>query len=339
MTVLFLGDIAADVGASGLSDDSVTTAAFDSAYSLGCISALNSVGNGAASPNITLGGSLMSAPTTSFWLHWHLYKLNFDSYTGGGYVTYLSLKNPSGVEVARVEAYQNGANQFRVVAVGDTTVNSANVVCAPSGKADYDVVVTGGSTMVISLYKNGVLQATASAANTTGAKAIPKSFYFTHAGCWQSNSTTNVIAYSEIIATDGESTIGWRLSTQKPNAAGNYSAWTGNYSQLGDLNAATAAASGIAAQRVSSALSAYAGPASPTSIRGVFGKSLGSKGASGPQHLNQFLRISGANYDGGAVIPDGVSQMIQEWAVNPATSAVWATTDLSGLELGLLSAT
>ena len=86
-------------------------------------------------------------------------------------------------------------------------------------------------------------------------------------------------------------------------------------------------------------LSAYAGASSPASIRGLVTKYMASKGTTGPQNIEPLVRLSSTDYLKSPVSPDNISAIYADWTVNPATSAAWATSDLTSIQVGVRSAT
>ena len=328
MAILTVSNIAMDFG--GLATDTTSTAERDSAYSPTGLSVNSTQPIGLAwdSP----------AVSDDTWFHFRTRTdSNHTSSAADGY--WLTFKNAIGQNVARIDV-SNG--QIAAEAHGDAIVTGTYFTLGGSTKVTLDVLVSfAGGNITVSVYTSGSPTpiSTATAANVS-AKAKPVLAFFDNNDISSSSNATWY--YSEFIVTDGEDTRGWRLATLEPNTDGNYTAWTGGASELGDTDAATLAQSGAGGERVSWNPTAYGGPASPSSIRAVVGKANVARGdASSPSQVTQFLRIASTDYDGAAqVLAEGEQKAVLEvWDNNPNTASPWNTTDLAALEMGLLSST
>jgi len=138
---------------------------------------------------------------------------------------------------------------------------------------------------------------------------------------------------SELIIAD-ESTIHLGLSEMVPNAAGNYSQWIGNHIETGDADLGTGAASDAINQKLSSAMTAFAGPAS-SAMRAFLIVSKASTRGVTVGDLRNFLRISATDYNGAALgVGEGIESHVTVWDTNPNTLTDWDTADFSGVEIG-----
>ena len=327
MTILSAASTAAEIG--GATVVSTAVADFDTTYS-------------DQAAFIQLEGSASSGfvrkfdpPVGDFWGHWlvRLPTSDFASNSGvDGY--WFDVLDADGETLCRFEV-ENGVPFL--VAYGDTTVNGVNFTLTNGSKVYVDIKVAVGANIVFEVYYNGVLQSSVTAANT-GGKGKPVQVNFDHFDFGAAFAAAGrTIAYSQMIFTDGEPTLGWRMSTLRPDSAGHYSEWDGGYAELGDNSEATRAASDTANQRVSWVPETYAGPVAPVGIRSVLAVAATSKGAIGPQNIKHFLRIGGTDYDGATLAVDGVNFSVEDWDVNPATGAPWSTADLATIEGGLQS--
>jgi hypothetical protein len=146
---------------------------------------------------------------------------------------------------------------------------------------------------------------------------------------------TDFIHFSELLITDGESTIGLRVATSDPDEEGTHTDLTGDISNLlqpDDGSIISIAANG---DRGSWTLSAYGGPSSPTAIRAVVTTTRSSRGLTGPQKLRHLLRVGGTTYDNGADITPSPAGEVHVWDNNPATAAPWLVAAFTGLEQGV----
>jgi hypothetical protein len=222
-------------------------------------------------------------------------------------------------------------------AIGDTTVASATSFQWTQYSTYFvDIEIVVGANITINAWMNGVQVGTATAANT-GAKGKPVDTYCRFDDCSGANPGSGTFCFfSEIIITDNENPIGWRVATMKPNAAGGNTGMAGNISDLLDPMDGVGLSSANVGDRASWTLGAYPGPASPTSIRGVVTKTRTSPGSTGPQQIRHHLRISATDYDSALLTPSPAAggEMVV-WDSNPATTSAWATADLTGLEQGV----
>lgn len=264
--------------------------------------------------------------STTVWYHFNLRPIF--SYGNAEDGLLVSMYDVNGKLVASVRA-ADGRPAAR--ANGDTMVEgapAASVISAALISYDLKVEVTP-STITTEVYIAGTLASTASAANTSGGKGVPRFFTF-------DGDDGMDMYFSEWIAADTD-TRGMMLHRIKPNGVGNYSAWTGGHTLLSDEDIGTAATSDTAAQRVSSTIAAYAGG---DAVAAVVATIRASIGGSGPTGIKQFLRIGAADYDGGLHSPDQPpDQFIQQWDVDPSDSEAWTQAKVNACQLGLLSVT
>lgn len=262
----------------------------------------------------------------SLWLHCRYAAPQPQSLSDG---RILSLRTAEGAILFSL-ALQDGSPGAQVV--GDTTVTGAYVSLA-FGLHTFDIKLDVGAQIAAEVFLDGALVSSATAENTLG-KAGPSLLVLDN---WDSgNQSTN---WSEVIVTDNESTLGWRLAQLNPAAAGFYAEWAGGFAQLADYDRATAASTSVPNAKVSSTLTAYGGPSSPTPIRAVVTKAQTKVGGSSPQNIQHFLRIGGADYFGSIQAAgdeyDPSSQQV--WDQNPATGANWLTTAFAGTQIGLVA--
>jgi hypothetical protein len=153
------------------------------------------------------------------------------------------------------------------------------------------------------------------------------------------SSGNTILSFSEMVATDGESTIGWRVAALKPNGNGANTDWSGDYNDIVTAGDGTMISDATVGDKENWTLSAYAGASSPASIRGLVTKYMASKGTTGPQNIEPIVRLSSTDYFKSPVSPDNIKAIYADWTVNPATSAAWATSDLTSIQVGVRSAT
>lgn len=330
MAVVFCGSKQHDFGTALYT--TTTTTFFDSAYQTDGLGGNMEAANG-------MFVLLPAAVSGDFWLHYRLFhNRNISSGMANADGMQCSFYDSQRRLLAYVDMLDGITTAF---ANGDSLVTGTGSYTWPSTgnpTLTFDVrVAVSASSIQIDYYVGGTLVSTATASNTTGGKGKPQYIAIDNDDIQGTSGGDNGV--SEVIMTDGESTIGWRLATLNPNGAGNYNAWGGDWNSIvngGDGRFLVAAETGL---RESWALSDYNGPATPASIRGVFVKLQGDKGDTGPQTYQAFLRLSGSDYDAAAQTPVAGSFNMFEWANNPATSAAWDTSVFNAMEAGVRSQT
>jgi hypothetical protein len=198
----------------------------------------------------------------------------------------------------------------------------------------YDVKVEAdGTDITVEFYQNGVLTT-----SITYASALkPDSISFDHYDLvW--NTGSHDYRYSEVIITDNEPTLGWRLATLEPAAFGTHTAWAGNIAALASIGDGNSISSEVVGDKQSWTLSAYNGPATTSGVRAVVNKYIGNTGPSGPGNLIPFIRDNAVDVDSAAYTPDGTLHM-EVLDNNPETTVGWDTADLATLEIGIKSET
>lgn len=328
MTILFVGSRAADFGGGTIKDTNATF--FDSNYcsESALVQAIFNIGKA--------GFFVEHAEAVSgtVWYHFNVYTgSNMSNANVDGY--WFDLKDASGTLLGR---YNLTDGVHRAQVYGDTTEESVgSMLLAEKTLQTIDVKFTAGANLEMSVYLNGVLQMTATAANTGGLSA-PRQINFDHEDMVFSATDTNLrFYYSEFIITDNESTVGWHLATLTPNANGNYTNWDGGFADIQDVNDGLAISVQTANQRQSWTLSSYGGPATTSAVRAVINSFNGNAGAggTGPQNIAPFIRHASTDVDG-SNLTLGQTNMV-EYTVNPQTSLAWDTADLATLEVGVIS--
>lgn len=270
-------------------------------------------------------------PSSDLWIHFTLFTPDW-GFAGnvGGY--WFQIRDINDMPIAGVDVL---ALNWHVEAYGATDVAGSNFGMPRLTLMDVDIRVVHGPVNRMELYINGGLMSSAEVANN--GQGAPARLYMDHdrmLGSFAQN-----MAYSELIITDGEPTLGWKLATSDPDSPGFYSDWAGSVADIANQDMATFVTSNSPNQRFSWTPSAYAGPASAAGIRAVCAKAVAQRGVVGPQNMRQFLRIASTDYDGPSTSPTGNQQIgeLAVWDENPNTLASWATADLASVEVGVLS--
>lgn len=337
MAIVFLASDAAEVG--GVSINTFTAGEFDSNYTDRAFGPVIPTSNASDAQPIQF-----TVPTISsdLWLH---YRLKVSSVYSAPTTTNFGIVweffSANGTSLAQLQARgPSTGNGWRATVFGDTTVNGVAFAGPYGATATFDIrLAVDNSNITLDVYMNGVLVSTATAANSTGLKGKPKFCAEQNTYVYNKSSGTNFpISHSEMVATDGESTIGWRVAKLAPAGNGANTAWTGDFNDLATLYDGNMISDGTVGDKESWTVNSYAGAASPASIRGLVVKYSASKGTSGPQNIEPLVRLSLTDYLKSPVSPNNVDVIYADWTVNPATSSPWSTSDLSGIQIGVRAA-
>lgn len=276
----------------------------------------------------SLWSVVLPSEATDFWMHFRMRVPTMSNAASDGNLCFFV--DDSGDRIAYVDI--NDGNLF-LVADNGTLSALAPIAYTSNTTYTFDVHIQVTSTILVEWFINGALAATAtrpSVGTRTGVRAAH----------FDMNDvvglTNNPFAVSEVICTQAEPTIGWRLATLTPNANGFHGDWLGGFADVQNLNDGSSIKAATAGLRESYTLSAYGGNPSPAGVRAVIVGAFAQKGPTGPQQLAAFARIGGVNYDLPAITPPGGKYNF-EFAVNPATGLPWATADLATTEFGFLS--
>ncbi|WRH64766.1 MAG: FscB [Fuscovulum sp.] len=229
-------------------------------------------------------------------------------------------------------------NHYHAVARGDTTVQGNSSYTPPNGQPQWiDMRVAVGASITIDFYIDGVLQSSATAANTQ-AKGKPVQIVFPNVGL-RGTSSTRTWYYAHFAVLDGVSTIGRRFVRYTPNAIATFSQMAGSIDALKDEDVRTRVSSNATGQRLSFSLTGPTGPAAVAAIAGVHVKQVARAGTVGPQAVAGFLRMGWVNHDAAPVtVPTPAPRSAYStWALNPAGSSAWTSVTLPA-EVGILSA-
>ena len=240
------------------------------------------------------------SPVGDMWLGFRYVPPNNDSesitQSNAGFLEFFDAEN---VRIAQVRPLTS-TNRYHAEAHGDTVEQGSSSYFAPNGQAQWvDVRLSVDAEITIEFFVDGVLQSTATAANT-GGKGKPVQVVFTNVGL-HGTSQNRTWYYAHVAVLDGVSTIGRRFVRRIPNAIASFNQMTGSIDALSDSDIATRVASTTAGQRMSFSLTGPTGPASVSAIAGVHLKQIAQAGTDGPDATAGFLRMGGVNHDAAPV--------------------------------------
>jgi hypothetical protein len=266
---------------------------------------------------------------SSFWVHFQDgtgitttgANCNFVSLADSGGVGRLFLRGTGAAEQLKLST-RNAAGTYVDL------VTSATGLWAPSVVFSFDMQVSYSATGFVNLYINGVLVLTYSG-NVTTDSATSLSYLYLASPQVAGGNTM-----SEVIVADSDTrAMGlWLLNS---SVAGNAQTFSGtgsnvNKSVINDLLYISAASAGLIEQFKTGGLAL---PGGTYTVATVKMSSRALVGTSGPQNLEYVTRVGSTDYVGGSWGPpvgsfgNDLANYMQP--TNPATSAPWATSDLT----------
>lgn len=310
--------------------ESTTSGHFDSAFvSNGFASFTPSNSDTTSYLTLTTPGA-----TTDYWLHFRGYPTMVGSSDSNSNTAWVTLLNASGVAICALFKDGNVSQASKLTVYGTSNVVSAGTIL-PVVNTEFFVDVhvnVSGSTTTVNVYKDGVLACTATNSNN-GGRGIPVKAVMRASNCGYNQF--NRMNYSEFIVAT-HSTLGMRLDELQVASAGFYSDMIGTVTDLNTLDVLTGVLTDAVGERVSWNPVAYAGSGG---IAAVIASGRAHRKSGTPSKLAHFLRLSSTDYDGTEQTIDDHAVWQHVWETNPATAVAWAGGDLSGIQVGLKSAT
>lgn len=153
-------------------------------------------------------------------------------------------------------------------------------------------------------------------------------------------AVTSSVDYSEVIIAD-YITIGSKIQSLAPDANGNYTAWTNDFTAIDEVSGGTDTISTtVVGDRESWSVANATALAAGEAITGV-GMSISAiRDASSPQNINMFTRIGATDYDAADRTLAAANTNRQKlWELSPATTAAWTVTEINAAEWGVRART
>ena len=326
------------VAATGVLQVDTTTGRFRSGYARHALS-------------MWLGGTNNGVPQNSQFLRtqsfsssnfWSTFRICAQSAVGNPIsgAHFLRWVDSSSVVRLRVRNTSTGTNTFvieKVTAAGVATqLGSAwisGLTTNPNPPDKLDIFINYAVAGQITIYINAVQVYTYAGDVTTDSATTLAYFdiggYYTPANASNGQNLTQSV--SEIIVSTID-TRNMNLVTQVSSAAGNTDTFTsGVYSNVNtNLTNYVTPDYSITAGQIQEYKVTPAIPTGNFSVVSVVDHAMVTAGTSGPTHFEFVKRVSGADYTSSSIAaPAGWGLLVNNWDLNPATSAAWATTDLA----------
>jgi len=271
------------------------------------------------------------APVGDLWIHFQIFTPSFGnpSFVDG---FWFDIRDDQDRPLVGIDVLDLN---WHTEAYGQSDVEGADFAIPENAPVPVDIRVAHGVTNEIEIYISGALMSRA-ATNNDG-RGAPVRMYLPHHTFTESGGQT--VTYSELIVTDGEPTLGWRLATNTPGSAGFHTGWSGTVADLADSDLSTFMTAANPGERFSWNPAPYTGPDLPGGVRALCAKAQAQRGFDGPQNFRQFVRVNGTDYDSPQSSPVGELQIgeLHVWDENPETLAAWATADIANIEIGIAS--
>jgi hypothetical protein len=246
-------------------------------------------------------------------------------------VSTVSAGSTSDLAVYRV----NGGTEALVGTVA-AAISPTSFTSNITAKLDFKVIYS--STGSVEVYHNGVLKGTVTGdlVGTSGSTAL-SSFRLKS---MHDSSPIYRVGYSEVVVATG-STLGMRVKTLAPNAAGDLSAWTGTYQNVDEVLATDTDVinSAVAAQEWSCNLTGLPAGSSGQKVRAIKIACEAAKGDSGPSAIGLGVRTGGSTaYQSDQACSLAYTSHTALLETNPVTGQLWTTTELEALQIAFRSA-
>lgn len=289
------------------------------------------------------GGSSLTTTTfstTEFWTHF----VQYFGFTAGTVQTIWTVGVYSGA-TAYIALKPNGTTGWDLMlwnGSGFTTITS--VFPGTQGLITYDLYIKLGnsSTGQIRVYRNGIPMITVLNVDTSFGGTVTE-FTSVRFGSMCTSTTGSATMYSEVIVADWN-TLGSKLVTLVPNAAGNYNEFAGAGYTAVDEVALTSdlMTSSVADERFSVGMTDPPALGTGESIEAVAIAYAAARDGVSPQNINTFVRIGGVDYhnaDQSLSATLGAQQGQFMMSVDPSTSAQWQVSAVTNAEFGVRSRT
>jgi hypothetical protein len=165
-----------------------------------------------------------SLPAGDVWLGFRYAAPSINAHIIGADGTFLEFYEDANRQIAQVRTERDD-EKYHAMAMGDSNVDGASSFTAATSQLYWvDVKIVVGANITIAFYIDGVLQSSATAANT-GGKGSPVRCVWKNFGLFDFYNAATCY-YAHIAVLDGVSTIGRRFARRTPDIVATYDART-----------------------------------------------------------------------------------------------------------------
>ena len=200
---------------------------------------------------------------------------------------------------------------------------------------DVQFIKNGTTDLTMNVYINGSFQGTLTAANTAD-KGVPTNFVMTNTD----GSSGGTLYFGECVIAN-EDTRGWRMYQLKPVAFGVNQEWDGSASTVVDGSLLTGISTDIADERASFGVNNIENIPDAALIDRLAIQTYGQRGATGLTAFNHYFRYEDTSIvdDANVGLSTSTQLVVDEYVLNPDTTAAWITADIQGLQIGVRART
>lgn len=335
--ILFAGGRLENVFPSGTITQSTTGGRFDAAYA-DCALYFPITANSFSTKLYTASAGLLTETTIvtgqTFFTHFDFFGALFGG--GSSSTGIANLVDSDGFTWFRIVG-SNGPNHIIQYNSGTgaspvwTTIGGLEAALSTNTLMTFDIECTLGSPHDVKVYINGSLWKSA-----TFTQAL-----FTNIASVRYAGSGNDANYSQMMSTEGISTVGGKVRTARATGAGTTNEWTNTHTAVNEVvgTDATVQSSGTAGQKATHAMTDVTLPAG-FEIRSVFNWMRAKNDGSAPQNIKSVLRQGGVDYATGNLNGMGLGYALvgARYDLAPDGTA-WDATKWNAIEAGYESAT
>lgn len=278
--------------------------------------------------NAPTGAELNFAATADVWVSFYAYNNDDDSFDQPIY-----FDDANGDPVLRAQGSNGFGGNFQFQWYnGSSWVNVGPLGLGQFSLKRYDIRVLTDASGIIEVYENGTLLGDSGTIDTTvsGARSGVDTVRLNG---WDNSGLT----LSAFIVAD-ESTIGMEYVQMRPSAAGTYSQWTGDVTDIDEIgfDDADSISSNTADSRVSFDTGAITTDFDTGYVVVGFGVSARAwAGSAISNDFNFMVRSGTTDGDGATKTISTTKQPYREiFSTNPATSSAWTISEIKSAEIG-----
>ncbi len=346
MDVFAANNLSAFSVTSGTPTESTTSGTVNTTYSPRSIRIQNAAVRSARFINPTTGAD---TSLTSFWVHFELYVQATGSFAGLIDDGCLYVVNSAGTRVIRLNLLHtsNGNPVYRLdYWNGSSFVNgSSTLTLSTETSYAFDLEIVCGVSGSLKLYTNSSSQSPLSPSLTvTGLHAAVTNGAYLDLNCPLGFLIDANNYYSQILVSE-EATIGCRVGSIVPTAAGTNTTWTGTYTDITDsgLGEGTVISASSTGDKESYPATDRALPVHTYEVGGVWFNIRAKQGGSAPTNKKALMRVGGtdyaAAYDYAHLNTSTFAPSLACFPLNPATAAAWDISDVNAAEVGFEATT